>query len=199
MRVYTKFEAGFDGTTEGPTAFAFRGIIGAWKIPMGGLLLYTVENSVYYGEAYPGPINVYAYHPGAACPLGDHFYLPAGLPIDKPGGELRADLRGHARISRHRPTVGIVRDDGQAHTPGSAMARRGGRGSRSPTFRTCGCVTDKPEDRRCNSTAWQEQPCPLGQEVVRQCCHRRVVHWPGCGFVAGAYQSPGAVRLLERR
>lgn len=89
VRAYTKFEAGFDGTTEGHNGIRISGSYpGPGTIPSGrDFFLYTVENSVYYGEAYPGPTNVYAYHPEQRGQWGDHFY-PTGkvLPIDgQPG------------------------------------------------------------------------------------------------------------------
>jgi hypothetical protein len=89
VRVYTKFEAGFDGTTEGHNGIRISGNYqGPGKIPNGqDFFLYTVENSVYYGEAYPGFLNVYAYHPEQRSQWGDHFY-PTGkvLPIDSQPG-----------------------------------------------------------------------------------------------------------------
>ncbi len=89
VRAYTKFEAGFNGTTEGHNGIRISGSYpGPGNVPNGSnFFLYTVENSVYYGEAYPGPINIYAYHPEQRGQWGDHFY-PTGkvLPIDSQPG-----------------------------------------------------------------------------------------------------------------
>jgi hypothetical protein len=89
VRAYTKFEAGFDGTTEGHNGIRISGRYpGPGNIPNGSnFFLYMVENSVYYGEPYPGPTNVYAYHPEQRSQWGDHFY-PTGsvLPFDRTPG-----------------------------------------------------------------------------------------------------------------
>jgi hypothetical protein len=89
VRAYTKFEAGFNGTTEGHNGIRISGNYpGPGNVPNGSnFFLYTAENSVYYGEAYPGPLNVYAYHPEQRGQWGDHFY-PTGkvLPIDSQPG-----------------------------------------------------------------------------------------------------------------
>lgn len=89
VRAYTKFEAGFDGTTEGHNGIRISGNYpGPGNIPNGSnFFLYMVENSVYYGEAYPGPLNVYAYHPEQRHQWGDHFY-PTGkvIPFDATPG-----------------------------------------------------------------------------------------------------------------
>lgn len=85
VRAHTKFEDGFSGTTEGHNGIRISGgYRGPGNIPNGrDFFLYVVENSVYYGEAYPGPTHVYAYHPEQRGQWGDHFY-PSGkvLPID---------------------------------------------------------------------------------------------------------------------
>jgi hypothetical protein len=89
VRAYTKFEAGFDGTTDGHNGIRISGRYpGPGNIPNGtDFFLYIVENSVYYGEAYPGPTNVYAYHPEQRSQWGDHFY-PTGavIPFDRTPG-----------------------------------------------------------------------------------------------------------------
>lgn len=90
VRAYTKFEAGFDGTTEGHNGIRISGAYpGPGNIPNGSdFFLYMVENSVYYGEAYPGPTNVYAYHPEQRSQWGDHIY-PTGtvIPFDRTPGD----------------------------------------------------------------------------------------------------------------
>lgn len=95
VRVYTKFEAGFNGTTEGHNGIRISGNYpGPGHVPTGyDFFLYTVENSVYYGEAYPGWTNVYAYHPEQRGQWGDHFY-PTGkvLPIDGQPGNFGPDF-----------------------------------------------------------------------------------------------------------
>lgn len=89
VRAYTKFEAGFDGTTAGHNGIRISGKYpGPGNTPNGSdFFLYMVENSVYYGEAYPGPTNVYAYHPEQRSQWGDHFY-PTGvvIPFDRTPG-----------------------------------------------------------------------------------------------------------------
>lgn len=76
VRAYTKFEAGFNGTTEGHNGIRISGRYpGPGSRPNGtDFFLYMVENSVYQGEAYPGPTNVYAYYPEQREQYGDHFY-----------------------------------------------------------------------------------------------------------------------------
>lgn len=102
VRVYTKFEAGFDGTTEGHNGIRISGSYpGPGKVPNGyDFFLYVVENSVYYGEAYPGPTNVYAYHPEQRGQWGDHFY-PTGkvLPIDSVPGNFGTSFVPHPNFT----------------------------------------------------------------------------------------------------
>ena len=85
VRTYTKFESGFDGVTGGHNGIRISGNYpGPGRIPNGSdFFLFLVDSSVFYGESYPGAINVYAYHPEQRSQWGDHFY-PDGkvLPID---------------------------------------------------------------------------------------------------------------------
>jgi len=109
VRVYTKFEVGFDGTTEGHNGIRISGIIrGPERFQNGqDFFLYTVENSVYYGEAYPGPITCMPTTQSSAASGATTSTRPAKvLPIDSRRGT-SGRPSWHARISRHRPTVGI--------------------------------------------------------------------------------------------
>jgi hypothetical protein len=98
VRVYTKFESGYDVTIQGHNGIRISSSYpGPGNKPDGSdFFLFMLENSRYFGENNPGYLNVYAYHPEQRSGWGDHWY-PDGRVL--PGDHLPGDF-GNDFISR---------------------------------------------------------------------------------------------------
>jgi hypothetical protein len=89
VRVYTKFESGFDVVSPGHNGLRVQAQYpGPGRIPNGSdFFLLSLENNTWYGEAEPGYTHMYVYHPAQRSQWGDHWY-PNGkiLPFDQTPG-----------------------------------------------------------------------------------------------------------------
>lgn len=89
VRMYTKFESGFDVVNPGHNGIRISSHYpGPGQAPNGtDFFLFELENSTYYNETEPGYTHIYTYHPEQRSQWGDHWY-PDGkvLPFDATPG-----------------------------------------------------------------------------------------------------------------
>lgn len=89
VRVYTKFESGFDVVSPGHNGIRISSKYpGPGQAPNGtDFFLFLLENSTFYNETEPGYTHIYTYHPEQRSEWGDHWY-PDGkvLPFDATPG-----------------------------------------------------------------------------------------------------------------
>lgn len=126
VRVYTKFDSGFDVTSPGHNGIRISArYAGPGIVPNGtDFFLFSLENSIYYGEQEPGYTHIYCYHPEQRQQYGDSWYSDGKiLPYDSVPGDFGSYFVARQNIIPERNRWYSYELMVKANTPGQRDGR----------------------------------------------------------------------------